>query len=751
MRVFTVIYLLVFANVLVAQTIAGKPCSISKEIIPTTIFHTMESVNSEDEIAANESQASGHSEKIMKYGKELKVDFDLLNSFEKVSLANGDVVYQLGIYCPNAVSINVVFDRFNLKMGSRLYLVGVKSNEYVGAYTSLNNSNANVLGTELVNDSKVIIELFEPKENIGTSILHLSSVIHGFRSLETLVKRSLNSSGICNIDVNCPQGKGFEKQRNAVAIMINSAGGFCTGTLMNTTAGPFKPYLLSAYHCGTNPASWIFRFRWESPEANADCGTSKPSVDGPKDMSINGATLVASYKTTDFILCELNSAPNPQWNVFYAGWDKSGTIPQKGIGIHHPIADIKKVSLDYKPLIAEAFNKGEPRNHWRTNWDQGITESGSSGSPLFDQNHRVVGQLHGGDSDCISKFLTDYYAKLSESWNGGGTSSTRLSDWLDPVDAQVDFIDGSSLSIYDPFIAFNATNLKNHLCTDSLVPYVLISNGGSDTLKTVKVKYSYDMDSLKQVSWNGKLALYEFDTLFLPAKKFSKGAHTFTVTILKDTNFLDAEETNNSISSSFHVLSYPRKYSLELQLDTEGDETVWYLTDSTNKTWYSGGPYVQTASKPTLIKEEFCLEANCYTFSIYDFAGDGMFVSDSVIGSYTLYDDSKKVVAELLPQNAKFGSTSSKNFCYTNGIENKGVENEFNVFPNPSNLDLLNVSSDNSEIKTLELYSIAGQLIASYVVNAKSYKMSITTLNAGIYYVKIFGSSSDVIMPFVRY
>ena len=30
-------------------------------------------------------------------------------------------------------------------------------------------------------------------------------------------------------------------------------------------------------------------------------------------------------------------------------------------------------------------------------WDLGTTEGGSSGSPLFDQNHRVIGQLHGGD------------------------------------------------------------------------------------------------------------------------------------------------------------------------------------------------------------------------------------------------------------------------------------------------------------------------------------------------------------------
>ena len=33
-------------------------------------------------------------------------------------------------------------------------------------------------------------------------------------------------------------------------------------------------------------------------------------------------------------------------------------------------------------------------------WDDGTTEPGSSGSPLFDQNHRVIGQLHGGYAAC---------------------------------------------------------------------------------------------------------------------------------------------------------------------------------------------------------------------------------------------------------------------------------------------------------------------------------------------------------------
>ena len=750
MRIIFIFLSILLIGHVYTQTTSGVSHILANEVTKTTIFHSMELVDGEKEIQLNELQNTGKREKIMQYGKELSVDFSIATQSEKTTLPNGDVVYQLGIYCKDAVSINLVFDQFHLKMGSTLYIVGCSKNEYIGAYTSLNNSEANVFGTELVNDSKIIIELYEPKENIGTSKLHLGSVIHGFRSLEALVKRSLNSSGICNIDVNCPQGKGFESQRDAVAIMINSAGGFCTGTLLNTTAGPFKPYLLSAYHCGTNPAAWVFRFRWESPEENVDCGTSKPSVDGPKDMSVNGATLVASYKATDFILCELNAAPSSLWNVFYAGWDKSGKTPLSGTGIHHPIADIKKISLDYDTLTSEAFNKGEPLNHWRTNWDQGITESGSSGSPVFDQSHRVVGQLHGGDSDCISKFLTDYYSKFSESWKGGGTPETRLKDWLDPIDVNVDYIDGSTLMKNDPFISFNASNLKGRLCHDTIRPYVLLSNGGSDTLRSLTLDYYYDTDSIRKIKWSGAIGLYDVDTVFFPLQKFAQGDHLFTVNLVLDNGFVDGELSNNTFSSMFTVLGGTKNYIFELQLDTKGDETVWYLTDSTNKVWYKGGPYVATISTPTIISETFCLQANCYSMSIYDYAGDGLYVNDSIRGSYRLLDNENTVVIQLLPSESKFASTSSKKFCYTTQVQSIDFTNELSVFPNPSLNDQIHITSKNQSISKIDLFSITGQLIGSYSINAKEFELPITTLDVGIYYMKITGGALESVKSFVR-
>jgi hypothetical protein len=60
----------------------------------------------------------------------------------------------------------------------------------------------------------------------------------------------------------------------------------------------------------------------------------------------------------------------------------------------------------------------------------------SSGSPLFNQNKKVVGQLSGNKEYNSSQSYCNQpraeYGRFNLSWDGGGTNATRLSNWLDP-------------------------------------------------------------------------------------------------------------------------------------------------------------------------------------------------------------------------------------------------------------------------------------------------------------------------------
>jgi PKD repeat protein len=75
------------------------------------------------------------------------------------------------------------------------------------------------------------------------------------------------------------------------------------------------------------------------------------------------------------------------------------------------------------------------------NYELSTTEGGSSGCPQFDQNHRIVGQLHGGPASCTN-VSSDFYGKFSKSWENGTTAASRLKDWLDPNNSGITALDG---------------------------------------------------------------------------------------------------------------------------------------------------------------------------------------------------------------------------------------------------------------------------------------------------------------------
>ena len=154
------------------------------------------------------------------------------------------------------------------------------------------------------------------------------------------------------------------------------------------------PYVLTANHCYSNPANWVFRFNYVN-----GCTTWKFSL----IYFIKWATLRARRTPTDFCLVEItggltNNTVPANYNPFFAGWDNSGDIPSSTVCIHHPSGDIKKIAFDDDPAsISQAMGSTEANSTWTVQWDRNTTtEPGSSGSPLFDQNHRIIGQLWGG-------------------------------------------------------------------------------------------------------------------------------------------------------------------------------------------------------------------------------------------------------------------------------------------------------------------------------------------------------------------
>ena len=206
----------------------------------------------------------------------------------------------------------------------------------------------------------------------------------------------------------------------------------CTGAMINDAESSGAPHFLTANHCGvssSNAASVVAYWNYQS----SSCVPGSTSGDGPLTQISSGATHLVSNSQSDVTLIRLNDLPNPEYGVTYAGWDRSGNAATIAVAIHHPSCDEKRISFMYDTTAISGFFRSGDTHVRVADWDKGTTEPGSSGSPLFDQNHRIIGQLHGGSAACGNN-LEDYYGRFFKSWTAG------LAQYLDPVSIIILFI-----------------------------------------------------------------------------------------------------------------------------------------------------------------------------------------------------------------------------------------------------------------------------------------------------------------------
>jgi Trypsin-like peptidase domain len=377
----------------------------------------------------------------LRFGVPFDVNYSTRNSGLWETMPDGSRVWRLRIECPGAFSINMIYDHFWIPSGAELFLYNVDQSMVLGAFTEANNKPHEKFATGLLQGDVCIVEYREPADVTRPGIVSIERVVSAYRNLfnsaELKDAMDFGSSGSCNNNVNCPEGALWQSDNNSVAL-ITTLGGFrlCSGALVNNVRQDLKPYLLTANHCLGGEATWVFIFNYESPTC--------ANINGPTWMSVSGSTLRATHSASDFALLELSEAPPDSYNVYYAGWSAVNVASTSSVAIHHPSGDIKKISFDNQPTQSTSYlgNSAGDGSHWRiVQWDDGTTEPGSSGSPLFDQNHRIIGQLHGGFASCAS-LTSDWYGKVSRSWTGGGSAATRLRDWLDPDNTGTTVLDG---------------------------------------------------------------------------------------------------------------------------------------------------------------------------------------------------------------------------------------------------------------------------------------------------------------------
>jgi lysyl endopeptidase len=339
-------------------------------------------------------------------------------SWEK---SGSDYVWTHQVTAPNAVSLNFGFSRFNLPEGAELNIYSADRTQYIRTFTSQDNNVNRELWTPVIMSDDVIIEVTAPMNVVSKVDLELGQIGQGFRTFG----QSTLKAGSCNIDVSCSESKGWENEVNSVGVISTGGSTFCTGFMVNNTSNDRTPYFMTAAHCrinqGTAPSLVVY---WNYQTSK--CGGTR---DGKMTDFQSGSVHLASGVKSDFTLVKLNSQPKSEWNVKYAGWDATATGHETpAVAIHHPNVDEKSISFENENAVLASYggqtSPGDSTHVRIIDWDKGTTEPGSSGSPLFNTQHRVVGQLHGGGAACGND-LSDYYGRLHTSWNLEGSKGLK--------------------------------------------------------------------------------------------------------------------------------------------------------------------------------------------------------------------------------------------------------------------------------------------------------------------------------------
>jgi hypothetical protein len=394
--------------------------------------------------------------------------------------ADGELAWRFEVVSTDAAHLNFGFNPFHLPAGAKLTIRSLDGKTALRTLTEADNLSTGQWWTEVLLAPDAALELSVPPAVRDQVKLNLVKVGQGYRGFGARAKHC--KAGDCMMDVAClgPTDP-WNQQRRAAAGYSLGATDQCSGSLVNNTANDRRLIFATAGHCAitsnTVAATVVAYWNYESATCRTPGTSNNGSVLPKPSTTYNGATFLmrtGSTSTADFSLIEFVQPMNPAYNHYWGGWDRrdqAHTCAAPGdptstsglcASIHHPGVDEKRITFVEANMAISGYGTPSGTTHLHPFWDPtppilpgiqppptsvvpGATLGGSSGSPLYNADHRLVGVLSGGPSACGSTGadLSDYYGRLAMAWEGGGTTATAAKTWLDPAGGgTAQFIDG---------------------------------------------------------------------------------------------------------------------------------------------------------------------------------------------------------------------------------------------------------------------------------------------------------------------
>lgn len=405
------------------------------------------------------------------------------NSGATFTTPDGTKVWRIGIRSKKAHSINILFSKFRLPEGAKVFVYNADQTEILGSYTHQNNSDLNLLPVQPVGGDEIIVEYQEPAHAAFKGEIEVGEVNHDFLGVFRATEPR-DPAQSCHPNLVC-YPENIEAGSGVVALVING-NTYCTGSLINNTAQDGTPYLITATHCLNDNfrGSFLANRKYDMVAGNIvaffhyDSPVCSGNIRGTLQMTMASADSVLILEQNDISLLKLKNKPPAKYQPRYLGWNISASPIGSYHGLHHPNGGIKKVAIENSRL--GGFSTFDFTNKWGertkftdgahitiTAWDEGATEGGSSGSPLLDRDKGIIGTLTGGQSYCSSPKGPDVYASLYKAWDVkdatiGNTKTLR--DILDPKNTAA-----TQLAGFNPYAGQSYTKSHNFKTNESAV------------------------------------------------------------------------------------------------------------------------------------------------------------------------------------------------------------------------------------------------------------------------------------------
>ncbi len=699
----------------------------------SNLYKEMPSFDLEEELrldALNYSDLRGG----YKFAYKFMTNFTRSNSGMSFVLADGTRVWRLGLYSKDALSINLLFSEYELPEGAKVFLYNPDQTQVLGAFTSANNSTLGILPVSPVHGERLIIEYQEPANASFPGKLTIGEVNHGYRSLKGYEPRGDRSEFYCMPSTSCymDDDEIGKMARSTVLITIDGITA-CTGAMVNNALNDGTPYLLTASHC-LNKNFAVKNPDYEDVAGRVICffNYKSPTCDtimrGTEEMSVASTIYRAVNENYDMALLELMEAPPAHYQPYYAGWDIEDTGEKAPYtGIHHPYASVKRVGITEDNVKLETFiisNYTFEKNvHWKVDeWNVGSTASGSSGSPLFNADNRIIGMLSGGRSRCGAAY-EDFYSALSKTWMPSESEEdNQLRHWLNPTTKEVLKVDG-----LDPYAATPCLRLSNiydlqlHDSTEvtKLPPPAEGNMFGINSLLTTEYAEEY------QISGTAEL----FGAYFVASSTMNDVSKTVEAEVNVYTGY-DKPET------LLHTEIFRPTYTEVSLIDSSIIETPKNLRRDQESFIYFEEPI--SVSGKFFISYKFTSEKDT-TFAVFNLQK-----GETTKNTAWINQEDGWMKASSHPLTPF--STSlfiDPVIHYTNGDANEDIGSVGNVkvYLGPGNKTIYVILPEGIRNATYTLYNVNGALIQKATLTDNQTILSVPELTPGIYIAQVNGKN----------